>query len=79
MRTILVINSKGGAGKTTLSTNLASYYANQKFRTAIMDCDPQGSSMHWLRQRPTNVEHIYRCLATSRTRVNYWKIRFRQA
>ncbi len=59
MRTILVINSKGGAGKTTLSTNLASYYANQKFRTAIMDCDPQGSSMHWLRQRPTNVEHIH--------------------
>ena len=59
MRTILVINSKGGSGKTTLTTNLASYYASQNFRTAIMDCDPQGSSMHWLRQRPTHVKYIH--------------------
>src|SRR3970282_1269942 len=59
MRTILVINSKGGAGKTTLTTNLASYYASQKVRTAIMDCDPQGSSLQWLRQRPPHVEQIH--------------------
>ncbi len=59
MRTILVINSKGGAGKTTLTTNLASYYASQKVRTAIMDCDPQGSSLQWLRQRPAHVERIH--------------------
>ncbi len=59
MRTILVINSKGGAGKTTLTTNLASYYASQKIRTAILDCDPQGSSMQWLRQRPGHVENIH--------------------
>lgn len=59
MRTILVINSKGGAGKTTISTNLAGYYASQKSRTAIMDCDPQGSSLHWLKQRPSHVEIIH--------------------
>jgi chromosome partitioning protein len=59
MRTILVINSKGGAGKTTLTTNVASYYANQKSRTAIMDFDPQGSSMQWLRHRPGHVESIH--------------------
>lgn len=52
MLTILVINSKGGSGKTTLTTNLASYYASKKCRTAIMDYDPQGSSLHWLRARP---------------------------
>ena len=57
MRTILVINSKGGAGKTTLTTNLAGYYASQNMRTAILDCDPQGSSMQWLRQRPSKNIH----------------------
>jgi len=59
MRTILVINSKGGSGKTTLTTNLASYYASQKIRTAILDCDPQGSSMQWLRQRPDHIDSIH--------------------
>ena len=59
MLTILVINSKGGSGKTTLTTNLASYYASKKIRTAIMDYDPQGSSMQWLRVRPGYVEKIH--------------------
>jgi chromosome partitioning protein len=59
MLTILVINSKGGSGKTTLTTNLASYYASKKVRTAIMDYDPQGSSMQWLKVRPANVEKIH--------------------
>jgi len=59
MLTILVINSKGGSGKTTLTTNLASYYASRKARTAIMDYDPQGSSIQWLRVRPDNAEKIH--------------------
>ncbi len=59
MRTILVINSKGGAGKTTLTTNLASYYASQKVRTAILDCDPQKSSLQWLHKRPGHLERIH--------------------
>lgn len=59
MRTILVINSKGGSGKTTLSTNLASYYASQKFRTTIMDYDPQGSCLQWLRLRPGHAASIH--------------------
>lgn len=59
MLTALVINSKGGSGKTTLSTNLASYYANKQNKTAIMDYDPQGSSLQWLRLRPGNVEKIH--------------------
>jgi chromosome partitioning protein len=57
--TILVINSKGGSGKTTLTTNLASYYASKKIRTAIMDYDPQGSSIQWLRVRPDDAEKIH--------------------
>ena len=59
MLTILVINSKGGSGKTTLTTNIASYYASKKVRTAIMDYDPQGSSLQWLRTRPGQAEKIH--------------------
>jgi len=51
MNTTLVINSKGGSGKTTLTTNLASYFAANRIPTAIMDFDPQGSSLNWLRLR----------------------------
>lgn len=50
-RRILVINAKGGCGKTTLATNLASYYAVQQRPAALFDYDPQGSSMQWLASR----------------------------
>ena len=59
MQTILVINSKGGCGKTTITTNLASYYAAKGRKTAIMDYDPQGSSMQWLKQRSPGVTRIH--------------------
>lgn len=48
---IVVLNTKGGCGKTTLATNLASYYAAHDYRTTILDADPQGSSLHWLQIR----------------------------
>ncbi|MCP1726068.1 chromosome partitioning protein [Natronospira proteinivora] len=51
MRRIVVINPKGGCGKTTLATNLASYFAHQGHRTALMDYDLQGSSWQWLQLR----------------------------
>lgn len=59
MLTILVINSKGGSGKTTLTTNLASYYASRKIKTTIVDYDPQGSSLQWLRARPVHLHNIH--------------------
>ncbi len=59
MLTIVVINSKGGSGKTTLTTNLASFYASKNLRTAIMDYDPQGSSLHWLQARPATQNRIH--------------------
>ena len=65
MLTVLVINSKGGSGKTTLTTNLAGYYASRKVRTAIMDYDPQGSSMQWLKLRPANAEKIHGAAAAT--------------
>jgi len=51
MNTTLVINPKGGSGKTTVTTNLASYYASRGVTTTILDFDPQGSSLNWLRLR----------------------------
>jgi chromosome partitioning protein len=51
MKTILVASSKGGAGKTTLATNLAAYYALQGQRTVLVDADPQGSSTRWAERR----------------------------
>ena len=51
MRKIMVINSKGGSGKTTVATNLASYLATQNKKVVLMDYDPQGSSMAWLDAR----------------------------
>jgi len=57
--TTLVINPKGGSGKTTLATNLASYFAANSMATALMDYDPQGSTMNWLRLRPTHARRIH--------------------
>lgn len=51
MRHIMVINAKGGSGKTTIATNLASYYASQNKNVALIDYDPQGSSLDWLVER----------------------------
>jgi chromosome partitioning protein len=51
MRTILVVNSKGGCGKTTIATNLATHYALLGRRVVLADYDPQGSSLAWLAAR----------------------------
>ena len=54
MRHIMVLNSKGGCGKSTIATNLASYYANAGKKVALVDYDPQSSSLDWLERRPDN-------------------------
>jgi chromosome partitioning protein len=59
VNTTLVINPKGGSGKTTVATNLASYFAARGTATAVMDYDPQGSSMNWLRMRPAHARRIH--------------------
>jgi chromosome partitioning protein len=52
MRRIAVMNAKGGCGKTTIATNLASFYAAAGLSTALYDFDALGSSMRWLHVRP---------------------------
>jgi len=59
MNTTLVINPKGGSGKTTIAVNLASRFASENLPTTLMDYDPQGSSLHWLRSRTPAAPKIY--------------------
>ena len=54
MKSIMVINSKGGSGKTTIAVNLAAYCAQNGLNTTLVDLDPQGSSTQWLKERPLN-------------------------
>ena len=54
MRHIMVLNAKGGCGKSTLATNLASYYASEGYAVALADYDPQRSSLDWVERRPEN-------------------------
>jgi chromosome partitioning protein len=53
------MNAKGGVGKTTIATNLASYFAVTGVPTAIMDYDPQGSSLRWVEQRAPEAPTIH--------------------
>jgi len=59
MRTVLVLNSKGGSGKTTIVSNLAGYYASIDKNTVVKDYDPQGSSTEWLNQRSYSLPKIH--------------------
>jgi chromosome partitioning protein len=66
MRSILVMNAKGGSGKSTICTNLASYFAYEEgANVCIEDHDPQGSSVDWLTVRPDDCPKI--------TGVEAWK------
>jgi chromosome partitioning protein len=53
------MNTKGGCGKTTVATNLASYCASQGYATALFDYDRQASATRWLKQRTTGRAPIH--------------------
>ena len=54
MRHIMVMNAKGGCGKSTLATNIASYFVNEGASVVLVDYDAQRSSLDWLERRPDN-------------------------
>ncbi|MFQ6004295.1 MAG: AAA family ATPase [Woeseia sp.] len=56
---IVVLNPKGGCGKTTLATNLASQYALRGPAPTLIDCDPRGFAMRWLDKRPADRPAIH--------------------
>lgn len=58
MPIVVVANPKGGAGKSTLSTNIAGYFARQGHAVMLGDADRQQSCAVWLRQRPAQARPI---------------------
>jgi chromosome partitioning protein len=58
VRTILILNPKGGCGKSTIATNIAGYFAMLGKNVSLADCDPQCSSSDWLRVRPEHLATI---------------------
>ena len=77
MQRILVLNPKGGSGKTTIATNLASYFASQGDHPLLSDNDPQGSSTRWLKKRKPDQSFIHGIAAFERnTRMTRaWQMR----
>jgi chromosome partitioning protein len=54
----MVLNAKGGCGKSTIATNIAAYFADQGASVALADYDPQRSSLDWLARRPADRPQI---------------------
>jgi len=73
---ILIANPKGGAGKTTIATNLACYYAQLGLNTALLDFDNQASSTDWFKMRPAEAAQItsYSCWKNPKYDLNQFDV-----
>ena len=59
MRSIMIMNAKGGCGKSTLATSIAAYFATHwEGVVSLADYDPQTSSLDWLSKRPADRDPI---------------------
>lgn len=58
MPIVVVANPKGGVGKSTLSTNIAGYFASRGHAVMLGDLDRQQSSHRWLGLRPASARPI---------------------
>jgi chromosome partitioning protein len=58
MPIIAVVNAKGGTGKTTVATNLATLFATRQTEILLVDADPQQSTLEWQRDRPAHLPQV---------------------
>ena len=56
MKIISVLNEKGGTGKSTVATNLATVLHRQGKRVVLLDCDPQGTARDWRDASPEGAD-----------------------
>ena len=77
---IVILNPKGGCGKSTLATNLAACYAQNGPTPAVMDYDPQGSTMGWLERRSDELPTIHGIAAYKKSMqaTRSWQLRVPQ-
>lgn len=80
MQRIIILNPKGGSGKTTIATNLAACYAAAGKQPVLMDMDPQGSSTRWLRKRSDDLAPIHGIAAFEKSAAvtRSWQLRIPQ-
>src|SRR5215470_14065186 len=55
---IVVANSKGGVGKSTLAVHLAAWLHQQGHKVKLADCDAQHSSSEWLREAVPEITSV---------------------
>lgn len=67
MRRVLVANTKGGSGKTTLATNLAGYLAQLGHKVVLEDIDRQQSAAAWMSRRPEQVATVFNAEALGKS------------
>jgi len=74
---VVILNSKGGCGKSTLVTNLAACFSKRGTIPAVMDYDPQGSTMAWLERRPEDLPAIHGIAAYKKSMqaTRSWQLR----
>jgi chromosome partitioning protein len=74
---IVVLNPKGGCGKSTLATNIAACYARRGPQPTVMDYDPQGSSIAWLNRRSADLPSIHGIAAYKKSMqaTRSWQLR----
>jgi chromosome partitioning protein len=77
MQRIILLNPKGGSGKTTIATNLAARFAAAGKHPVLMDLDPQASSTRWLKNRPEDLPPIHGIAAFERSSAvtRSWQLR----
>lgn len=67
---ISVLNQKGGAGKTTIATHLASYFHMNGYKTLLVDSDPQGSARDWSASRENEDDDVVPVVGIDRPTID---------